>query len=71
MTDKPPKRRRDLDAMVCAVPGCTDGDHGVLYLHGRCHIKAKSIVSYDTNTGILHVVCAVCRKEVGRIAVAE
>jgi len=55
----------------CQSPGCTHKDHGTLFLHGRCHLKADVEVSYTKDSGEILVACAVCQKEIARIAVAR
>ena len=55
----------------CETPGCKHEDHGNLYLHGRCHIRARTEVSYAIGTGVIRVACAECHKLIAEIKVAE
>lgn len=65
--------RADLDVMArCSDPNCPrgDGDHPVV-LNPGCHPKAPMIVSYQRGQPTLVLECAVCRKLVAAIEVAE
>jgi len=61
--------RRDLDAGVCDIPGCTHVGHPEgLALHARCHPAATLQVWY--RDGLLTVKCGTCHADVCQIAVA-
>jgi hypothetical protein len=65
-----PLVRRDLDAGVCDLPGCTHDTHpDGLALHARCHPAAPLQVWYAD--GLLTVKCNTCKGHVCRIAVAS
>lgn len=53
----------------CSNPEC-DGSEHILYLHGKCHMKAKTWSAYDKRTGILTVECAECGKPIASFQVA-
>ena len=62
--------REDLDAAVCSTPGCTHTtEHGMLFLHGKCHPGAPTQTAY-TYDGVLHIVCAMCQQSVIDVVVA-
>ena len=63
-----PLTREQLDQAHCSTPGCTHGDHGPLYLHGRCHPNAATQAVYEN--GVLTITCARCQKVVTQVAVA-
>lgn len=70
MSDKPPLTRAILDHVRCGIPDCTSEHEGEpIYLHGRCHMGAGNEVEYLD--GVLSIRCVRCKKEVGRIKVAE
>ncbi len=58
-----------LETMGCSEPGCMH-DHSVLFLHGCCHVKGGSAVSYDKVSGLLTVRCMQCDALVAEILVA-
>lgn len=61
--------RRELDPMRCETPGCDHADHPHgLSLHPTCHARAPLQVWY--RDGVLTVLCAGCKTEIARIAVA-
>jgi hypothetical protein len=66
--DAEPLSQEELDAMRCA---CCECDDDVLYFHPRCHDYAKLTVRYERGLGQMVVACAMCDREVMRIAVAE
>jgi hypothetical protein len=53
--------RTDLDLAVCSSPDCghEPSGHGI-FLHGRCHPKAGSRVSYAN--GVVTVACRTCKR---------
>lgn len=62
--------RKDLDASRCA--SCDNGKehkHDPIFLHGRCHIKAGTWVSYVG--GVISVECCECGAPIAKIKVAE
>ncbi len=62
--------RKILDVNRCSVSGCTL-DHGVLYLHARCHPGSGVVVHYEKETGLAHIECGVCKVLVASLKVAE
>ena len=68
-----PSYVEDLERIIasgCQAPGCTH-DHDTLFLHGKCHLKADVEVSYTKDSSEIIVACAVCQKEIIRVAVAR
>jgi hypothetical protein len=69
--------RIDLERAVlsgCEVPLCDHKNHErtrTLYLHGRCHLGAKVDVSYTSGSGVVLVACAICKKLIAEIKVAD
>jgi hypothetical protein len=67
-----PQTQSDLASQGCSMPNC-DGNHeghATLYIHGRCHPRAHSIVAYDKPTGILSVNCGTCKKLITEFQIA-
>jgi len=62
--------KEDLDKMGCGVPDCGH-DHGILYLHAKCHLQAGLTVSYIKDTEVLRIACAQCGTHVMSVAVAS
>lgn len=66
--------RAKLDEMTahgCSLPDCRHDDHGVLFLHGRCHMQGRIEVSYRNGSGVLRVGCKECGKLIANIRVAD
>jgi hypothetical protein len=61
--------RVDLDVMRCQNPGCECGGT-VLHLSGRCHPAKPVTATYNTQTGIVTVLCAKCAKTVTSFVVS-
>jgi hypothetical protein len=62
--------REELDAKGCGAPNCTH-DHGVLFLHARCHPGAAPEVCYVKATGQVEVNCSKCHATIASIKVAS
>lgn len=54
-----PLTQGDLNRLV---PNCSHDDHGVMFLHPRCHPGAGNEVSYDRTTGCLTIKCNRCKQ---------
>jgi len=65
-----PLTRKDLQHVQCQVLGCTHDNHGVLFLHAGCHMRAGTEVSYNLVTGVLTINCKQCKKLIAKILVA-
>ena len=66
-----PLVKDDLDTAClqgCGEPGCTHSTH-TFYFHSRCHPSAGVDVAYTHNTGLLHMTCRECKRDVVRVAV--
>lgn len=57
-----------LAAGGCQEPDCDHRHSGPLFLHARCHMRARLDVSLDPVTRTLLVQCGECRKTVVEIA---
>lgn len=56
----------------CQMPGCDHENHEqTLFLHGRCHPKARVDCSYTRGTGALRVECSECHQLIVLVAVAD
>ena len=62
--------KEDLALIGCGTPGCQT-QHDLIYLYAACHSSKKLYLGYDKKKGLLQMRCAVCRKLVAEIAVAE
>jgi hypothetical protein len=67
--------RTDLERAAisgCEVPLCDHQNHdGTIYLHGICHLGAHRDVSYTRGSGVVRIACAICKKLIAEIKVAE
>jgi hypothetical protein len=65
--------RTDLDAMAargCQAPGCDHKGHSAeVWLHPRCHVRARIGVRYES--GKLFLSCEACKKTFLVVAVAD
>ena len=61
---------QDFENMGCGQPGCTHCDTEV-FLHSKCHTNVPTWVRHTKGTNYLEVICAECRRSIGRIAVAN
>jgi hypothetical protein len=59
--------KADLDNATSGVPGAENDLHGVLYLHGACHLKAPQMIRYEKESGELVICCAECGSDFVRI----
>jgi hypothetical protein len=69
-----PLTKIQLDLMAahgCETPGCNHEGHDTVFLHGRCHPRARAEASYECGSGVLRVACADCHKLIAEIKVAE
>jgi len=62
--------QKHLNNAMCGTPGCAHKAHEPLFLHGKCHPKEGSRVSYHPMTGLLEIRCRRCEKLVAEIEVA-
>lgn len=69
MPAMPPMRKEDLDAAQCGNPDCKHEDHSVMFLNGRCHMRAGKLAFF--HAGSVQVVCAICTTEICTIAITD
>lgn len=68
------KTKADLDQIAsagCQAEGCDHADHGVVYLHGRCHPGGRIEVSYRAGSGVLRIGCLECGGLIAFIRVGD
>lgn len=72
MTDPRPFIREDLEGERCTVSGCRCGGSpdGPVLIRPRCHSNAGLAASYDSEDGVLHLLCMKCSGPVARISVS-
>lgn len=59
----------ELDDLKCENPNCTHVDCD-LTIHSRCHVKTPTWTKYSKATGVLTIICSLCRKTICSIQVA-
>lgn len=64
-----PLTQKQLDQLKCSTPGCQHSNC-ILTLRSMCHC-APTFVNYNKFTGILQILCCVCKSLVVEIAVKE
>ena len=65
-----PLTARELDAMGCANPRCTES-HAPLILRARCHPEASIYALYLPGKATLEIVCAECDEGLTAVRVAS
>lgn len=70
--DGKPLVQGELNELVCAVPGCTSCETGMVFFRSKCHHEHKGVdTCYHKDTGTIEVTCAVCNQHVASIQVAR
>lgn len=57
-----------LAAGGCQTLGCDHRHSGPMFVHARCHVRAKLEVSVDPVTRVILVQCGECKRSVMEIA---